>query len=249
MALNPQMMAFCQHYVTNGGNGTAAALAAGYAPNSARQTASQLLARLDVQEELDRIRASHVVHRQLEIQTDPTREGDNTADPTNANSQTRGKETRGSSAPLGFLTRVFVASGLMANLDIAIGRRPTPYSKIVKRSRTVVYHPVLNREFEAGDPMLAGVFAEGDKPIARVEEYLAAATIDVFMRDAAAANRALELLTRELAVLEARRGDADPGQGEEITLPDGRTVNMADFVRGMNERMADIMARVDPNAG
>lgn len=249
MALTPQMMAFARHYVLNGGNATAAALAAGYAPSGAQSYGSSLLARLDVQAEIDRIRASQSAHRQVELTSTPKGEGDTPGPDPKAQAQGGKNERRDSDRLMGFLTRVFVVGGLMANLDIAIGRQQTPFTKVVKRQRAKVWHPALNAWFEAGDPRLEGAYGEGAKPIAVVEDYLFADSVDVFMRDAAAANRALELLTRELAVLEARRGDADEGQGEEVELPDGRKVNMGDFVRGMNERLADIMAKVDPTAG
>jgi phage terminase small subunit len=41
--ITPKQQAFIQHYMANGGNGTQAAISAGYAPRSAAVTASEML--------------------------------------------------------------------------------------------------------------------------------------------------------------------------------------------------------------
>lgn len=54
--LRPQWEAFIDAYTTNGGNGTAAALTAGYAPSGARHQALRLLTTDHVADEIDRRR-------------------------------------------------------------------------------------------------------------------------------------------------------------------------------------------------
>lgn len=56
MSINDQQLAFAEHYVLGNGNATRAAIAAGYAEASARQTASRLLGLSYVQ---DAIRRAH----------------------------------------------------------------------------------------------------------------------------------------------------------------------------------------------
>lgn len=50
--LTPQEERFCTEYVGNGGNGKRAAIAAGYADDTAQATAKELLERDDIQSEL-----------------------------------------------------------------------------------------------------------------------------------------------------------------------------------------------------
>lgn len=50
--ITPKQQAFIQHYMANGGNGTQAAISAGYAEKSARVTASELLKMPKVQKRL-----------------------------------------------------------------------------------------------------------------------------------------------------------------------------------------------------
>jgi len=46
--LNEKQMAFCRYYVSNGFNGTQAAISAGYSENTANEQAAQLLAKLSI---------------------------------------------------------------------------------------------------------------------------------------------------------------------------------------------------------
>ena len=50
MALTPKQKAFCEYYAANGGNGTQAAIDAGYSEETATQIASQNLTKVDIQE-------------------------------------------------------------------------------------------------------------------------------------------------------------------------------------------------------
>lgn len=54
--LNPKQQAFCEEYMIDL-NGTQAAIRAGYSENSANEQASQLLAKLNIQEEVARLKA------------------------------------------------------------------------------------------------------------------------------------------------------------------------------------------------
>ena len=51
--LNERQKKFISEYILNGGNGTAAAKAAGYAPASAKVTASKLLANAEIRAAID----------------------------------------------------------------------------------------------------------------------------------------------------------------------------------------------------
>lgn len=53
--LNPKQLAFCREYVIDS-NGTQAAIRAGYSPRTANEQASQLLAKLNIQQEVARLR-------------------------------------------------------------------------------------------------------------------------------------------------------------------------------------------------
>ena len=55
--LSPKQTAFARNYVDNNGNGSAAAVAAGYSKATSRQKASQLLTKVDIQAELTRLRS------------------------------------------------------------------------------------------------------------------------------------------------------------------------------------------------
>jgi phage terminase small subunit len=50
--ITPRQQAFIAHYLSNGGNGTQAAIAAGYARSSASVTASELLAKAKIKKRL-----------------------------------------------------------------------------------------------------------------------------------------------------------------------------------------------------
>lgn len=50
--LTPQQLSFVAEYVTNGGNATQAAIAAGYSPTSARHHASRLLKRRNIAQQI-----------------------------------------------------------------------------------------------------------------------------------------------------------------------------------------------------
>jgi phage terminase small subunit len=56
--LRPQIMLFVTEYIKNGGNGTAAAIAAGYSEKSAYSQASRLLKSVEVQQYLNNTQQS-----------------------------------------------------------------------------------------------------------------------------------------------------------------------------------------------
>jgi phage terminase small subunit len=57
VALTDQQKLFCEHYVANGGNGSQAAIAAGYERKSARQQACRLMGREDIQAYINELAA------------------------------------------------------------------------------------------------------------------------------------------------------------------------------------------------
>lgn len=63
MALSKKKLLFCEAYVSNGFNGAKAAITAGYAAASARQTASRLLTNADIEAEISRLLADQVMGR------------------------------------------------------------------------------------------------------------------------------------------------------------------------------------------
>lgn len=64
MGLSKKTQQFCQIYVSNGFNGAKAAIGAGYAERSARQTASRLLTNDDIKEEIARLLTDQVMSRE-----------------------------------------------------------------------------------------------------------------------------------------------------------------------------------------
>ena len=56
--MNPKRQRFCEEYVIDS-NGTQAATRAGYAPGSAKVTASRLLTDANVRERIDQLLAEH----------------------------------------------------------------------------------------------------------------------------------------------------------------------------------------------
>lgn len=63
MGLSKKKLLFCEAYASNGFNGAKAAIAAGYAAASARQTASRLLTNADIEAEISRLLADQVMSR------------------------------------------------------------------------------------------------------------------------------------------------------------------------------------------
>ncbi len=58
--LSEKQADFCRHYVANGFNGTQAAISAGYSAETANEQAAQLLAKLSIKEEVERLKAKAV---------------------------------------------------------------------------------------------------------------------------------------------------------------------------------------------
>lgn len=178
--LSPMERAFCRAYVANGGNGTQAAIAAGYSEKGASVAAARLLKRPAVIAEIERLRlASGKVVEQI-MSKALAAPGDGYV--------TRAAKAEAEADRAAVLNRAWVIAGVIENFEIALGRRSATVTKLLTRKA-------------------AKVLIEGQAPV--IVEELVAEKAEVFQRDAAAANRAAEILLEEVARLEAA------GQGGE----------------------------------
>ncbi len=176
--LSPRALAFVRHYVANGGNGTRAAVAAGYSVAGAAQQASALLKRVDVQAELALVRAQVDPRRQLVIhdgQVLPPLGGG-------------GRQT---TTPVERLTRAWIVETLLRQVDVCMGDMP---GVVTARDGTEMF---------------------------------------VRRRDAPSANRAIELLDKQL--------DKLAGLPSDLT-EDG--LKLSDFVIEHHDKIANMRERL-----
>ncbi len=174
--LTPKILAFVRHYVANGGNGTRAAVAAGYSVASAAQQASALLKRVDVQAELALVRSQVDPHRQLVIH----------------DGQIILPGTRPPMPIVERLTRGWIVETLLRQVDVCMGDTPGVVT-----------------------------LADGTEVFVR-------------RRDAPSANRAIELLDKQLDKLAGA-----PPAAEEI---DG--LKLSDFVIAHHDKIATMRERL-----
>jgi phage terminase small subunit len=66
--LTPKQEAFVYHYCSNGGNGTQAAISAGYSEKTAQEIASQNLSKVMIKEELDKFRSNRAKEAEITVQ-------------------------------------------------------------------------------------------------------------------------------------------------------------------------------------
>lgn len=172
---------FARAYVRLGGNGSAAAIEAGYSAAGAHVAANRLLKRPHVQAFIDQLRAGPkaVVDEMISKALTVVREErpNPQADPERAAMYAEAEKDIAAG-----LTRAHVVAELLENLAICMGRRS---SKVTKIRRTV-------RKDENG---LATEVYEGVQ-------------VETFSHDPAGANRAAELLLKECDRMDG--GDKPP---------------------------------------
>lgn len=185
--LSDKEEAFAIAYANNGGNGSAAAIEAGYSAKGASVTANRLLKRRRVRDRIRELKtglkgAAMVVMDAAIDAARAAREGLH-LDPVTVSAQREADEDRAAG-----LRRAYVIAGLIDNFEIALGRRSTKITKIVRAIR----------KDENGNVTVAH---EGVQ-------------IETFMVDGATANRAGELLMRECDRLEGAAGGMPPESKE-----------------------------------
>lgn len=169
--LTEKEAAFCRYYVEQGcTNGKLAAIRAGYGEKSAHVTASQLLKKPRIQDEVrrligDRNTKAVAVIDAVANDAKATRPATENPEAVLISQQQDEDEAAG-------LTRAYVVAGLIENFEMALGRRPTRITKMIThRARA----------------------ADG-----QITTTVEAVRVDAFLVDGATANRAAELLMKEV---------------------------------------------------
>lgn len=207
-ALTDKERAYCRYYVANGGNGTQAAISAGYAKASASVQSAKLQRKVTIRAEIEAVRAQmgagnlHVLPspghgsggqpppplegQVLEPSYPPRPRKDEPPDPTVA------------------LTRGWIVGQLMRNVAISMGDETIEQRVMVKATRKTL------KAGADGEPM--------------IQETVDVVTVRVTDRSGSAANQALNLLDQQLDKIKAERG----------TVPQEAT----DFLAAHQDRLA-----------
>lgn len=177
--LSKQQLDFIRFYVANGGNGKDAAIKAGYSAATAKVQASRLLARPDIQAEIERLRES--IRRSAQAIMVAATPREETRTPA-AEIIPPHEQDGITAAIVATLTRNYIRTNLMEIVQIGLGKRPTEITKIIKETKKLKDNTV--------------------------KEELTAIKLESHERDLAAAVRALELLEKEVTKDEIAAGTA-----------------------------------------
>lgn len=186
--LTDKERAFCRYYVANGGNGTQAAISAGYAPGSAKVTASQMLRKPQIRAEIELLR-SQVDNGTLHLLAAPG--GTPPPKPPPLDGQVPGwsprpRKEEPPADPTVALTRGWIVGQLMRNVAISMGDETVEQRVMVKATRKTLKAGV------DGEPM--------------IQETVDVVTVKVTDRSGSAANQALNLLDQQIDKIKAERG-------------------------------------------
>lgn len=187
--LTPKEAAFCQHYVANGHNGSQAAIDAGYSKAGSRVQAVRLLKRPYIQEEIKRLEgealkraAAGPIKRSKAVSSLLT-SVNNPPPPELA----REIAAETDADKVAILTRAWVLSRLMENLEIAMGHRKRTMRRYTfKRDQE-------GRETEVGH-----------------------IDVEVFDPNGQVANQACKLLLEALDALPDDANKVEPGTRERV---------------------------------
>lgn len=197
--LTDKERAFCRYYIANGGNGTQAAISAGYAPGSAKVTASQMLKKPQIRAEIELLR-SQVDNGTLHLLaapggSQPPRQPPLDGQVLEPSDHGPRRKAEQPADPTVTLTRQWIVEQLVRNVAISMGDEAIEQKVMVKATR---------RTLKAG--------ADGE-PV--VQETVDVVTVRVTDRSGSAANQALNLLAQQLDIIKAERG-AVPQEAQDF---------------------------------
>lgn len=211
-ALTDKERAYCRYYVANGGNGTQAAISAGYAKASASVQSAKLQRKPLVKAEIVSVRAQYQAGT-LHVLPAPGQGSGGAPPPLDGQvlepgdaGPRRGKPEPEPTDPTVLLTRQFIVGQLVRNVAIAMGDEAIEQRLIVKATR---------RTLKAG--------ADGE-PL--IQETIDVVTVKVTDRNGAVANQALNLLDQQLDKLKAERGTVPQQAQDFLTQHEDRLSRM-----------------------
>lgn len=187
--LTDKERAFCRYYIANGGNGTQAAISAGYAPGSAKVTASQMLKKPQIRAEIELLRSqvdNGTLHLLAAPGSTPPRLPPLDGQVLEPSDHGPRRKAETPTDPTVALTRGWIVEQLMRNVAISMGDEAIEQRVMVKATR---------RTLKAG---------EDGAPL--IQETVDVVTVKVTDRSGSAANQALNLLDQQLDKIKAERG-------------------------------------------
>ncbi|MCC7347531.1 MAG: terminase small subunit [Variibacter sp.] len=187
--LTDKERAFCRYYIANGGNGTQAAISAGYASGSAKVTASQMLKKPQIRAEIELLR-SQVDNGTLHLLAAPGGSQPPRQPPLDGQVLEPGssgpRREPPATDPTVALTRGWIVGQLMRNVAISMGDETVEQRVMVKATRKTL------KAGADGEPM--------------IQETVDVVTVRVTDRSGSAANQALNLLDQQIDKIKAERG-------------------------------------------
>lgn len=190
-ALTDKERAYCRYYVANGGNGTQAAISAGYAKASASVQATKLMKKDVIRAEIAAVRAQMGAGN-LHVLPAPGQGSGGPPPPLDGqvlepgDHGDRRRRVEHPADPTVALTRGWIVEQLMRNVAISMGDEAIEQRVMVKATR---------RTLKAG--------TDGE-PL--IQETVDVVTVKVTDRSGSAANQALNLLDQQLDKIKAERG-------------------------------------------
>lgn len=189
-ALTDKERAYCRYYVANGGNGTQAAISAGYAKASASVQSAKLQRKVTVRAEIEAVRAQMGAGN-LHVLPAPGQGSGGSPPPLDGQVLEPGYHPRPprkdeAPDPTVSLTRGWIVEQLMRNVAISMGDEAIEQRVMVKATRKTLKAGV------DGEPM--------------IQETVDVVTVKVTDRSGSAANQALNLLDQQLDKIKAERG-------------------------------------------
>lgn len=190
-SLTDKERAYCRYYVANGGNGTQAAISAGYAKASASVQSAKLQKKATIKAEIAMLKGE-VANGTLHLLAAPRGGGNQGPPPLDGTvlepgeSGPRRQPEPVPDDPTIMLTRQFIVGQLVRNVAIAMGDEDIEQRVMVKARKTQV------KAGENGEPIIA--------------ESVDVVVVRVTDRNGAVANQALNLLDQQLDKIKAERG-------------------------------------------